>query len=115
MMTDWTNKENLIPDPLIYDDQAIIANIKHKGLVILTGCGHVGIINTVRYAVSLTGLNKIHAVIGGFHLTGGMYEDIKEQTIDELRKADPAYLVPYHCTGWKATNRIIETMPKVHL
>jgi hypothetical protein len=47
-MTDRSNKENLIPDPLIYDD------------------------------VSLTGVDKIHAVIGGFHLTGGMYEDIIE-------------------------------------
>jgi 7,8-dihydropterin-6-yl-methyl-4-(beta-D-ribofuranosyl)aminobenzene 5'-phosphate synthase len=59
---DPTNKEDLIPDPLINDDQAIIANIKQKGLVIITGCGHAGIVNTIRYAVSLTKVNKIHAV-----------------------------------------------------
>jgi 7,8-dihydropterin-6-yl-methyl-4-(beta-D-ribofuranosyl)aminobenzene 5'-phosphate synthase len=109
---DPTNNKNLIPDPMVYDDQAIIANIKQKGLVIITGCGHAGIINTIRYATSLTGINKIHAVIGGFHLTGGMYEDIIGQTIDELQNADLQYLVPCHCTGWKATNKIIETIPE---
>jgi 7,8-dihydropterin-6-yl-methyl-4-(beta-D-ribofuranosyl)aminobenzene 5'-phosphate synthase len=108
---DPTNNNNLVPDPMVNDDQAVIANIKQKGLVIVTGCGHAGIVNTIRYATSLTGINKIHAVIGGFHLTGGMYEDIIEQTINELQNADPQYLVPCHCTGWKATNKIIETMP----
>ena len=108
---DPTNNNNLVPDPMVNDDQAVIANIKQKGLVIVTGCGHAGIVNTIRYVTSLTGINKIHAVIGGFHLTGGMYEDIIEQTINELQNADPQYLVPCHCTGWKATNKIIETMP----
>lgn len=108
---DPTNNNNLVPDPMVYDDQAVIANIQRKGLVIITGCGHAGIVNTIRYATSLTGINKIHAIIGGFHLTGGMYEDIIEQTINELQNADPQYLVPCHCTGWKATNKIIETMP----
>jgi len=105
-------EKNLIPDPLINDDQAIVTNVKEKGLVIVTGCGHAGIINTINYAKALTGINKIYAVIGGFHLTGGIYEDIIEPTIKELQRADPRYLVPCHCTGWKATNRIIETMPE---
>ena len=72
---DPQDKQNLIPDPFVNDDQAMIANIKGKGLVIITGCGHAGIINTILYAKLLTGVNKIHSVIGGFHLTGGMYED----------------------------------------
>ena len=109
---DPANNNNLVPDPMVNDDQAIIANIKQKGLVIITGCGHAGIVNTIKYAISLTGINTIHAVIGGFHLTGGMYEDIIEQTISELKNVDPQYLVPCHCTGWKATNRIIEIMPQ---
>ena len=89
-------EKNLIPDPLINDDQAIVANVKEKGLVIVTGCGHAGIINTINYAKALTGINKIYAVIGGFHLTGGIYEDIIEPTIKELQRADPGYLVPCH-------------------
>jgi 7,8-dihydropterin-6-yl-methyl-4-(beta-D-ribofuranosyl)aminobenzene 5'-phosphate synthase len=108
---DPQDKRNLIPDPFVNDDQAIIANIKGKGLVIITGCGHAGIINTILYAKLLTGVNRIHSVIGGFHLTGGMYEDKIEQTIEELQKANPEYVIPCHCTGWKAINRIIDTMP----
>jgi 7,8-dihydropterin-6-yl-methyl-4-(beta-D-ribofuranosyl)aminobenzene 5'-phosphate synthase len=82
-------------------------------LVILTGCGHAGVINTINYAKKITGISRIYALIGGFHLPadGGIYEAAIEPTLKELRKADPDYLVPCHCTGWKATNRIIDTMP----
>jgi len=58
------------PDPLILDDQALIANVANRGLVILTGCGHAGVINICRYAQRLTGVARLHAVIGGLHLTG---------------------------------------------
>jgi 7,8-dihydropterin-6-yl-methyl-4-(beta-D-ribofuranosyl)aminobenzene 5'-phosphate synthase len=108
------NEGNLVPDPLVKDDQAIVANISDKGLVILTGCGHVGIINTINYAKKITGINKIHAIIGGFHLPadGGIYEAAIEPTLKEFQKAQPDYLIPCHCTGWKAVNRIIEIMPE---
>jgi 7,8-dihydropterin-6-yl-methyl-4-(beta-D-ribofuranosyl)aminobenzene 5'-phosphate synthase len=108
------NEKDLRPDPLVKDDQAIVANVRNKGLVILTACGHSGIINTINYAKKVTSINKIYAVMGGFHLTadGGIYEQAIEPTIKELEKADPDYIVPCHCTGWKATNRIIETFPE---
>lgn len=111
---DPTNEENLIPDPLIRDDQALVVNISDKGLVILTGCGHAGIINTINYAKKITGTDRIHAIIGGFHLPAddGIFEAAIEPTLEEFQKAQPDYLVPCHCTGWKATNRIIETMPE---
>lgn len=85
-----------------------------KGLIILTGCGHAGVINTINYAKKITGINRIHAIMGGFHLPsdGGIYEAAIEPTMKELQRAQPDYLVPCHCTGWKATNRIIETMPE---
>jgi 7,8-dihydropterin-6-yl-methyl-4-(beta-D-ribofuranosyl)aminobenzene 5'-phosphate synthase len=105
-------EKELVPDPLVNDDQAIVVNIKQKGLVILTGCGHAGIINTINYAKKVTNINKVFAVLGGFHLTGGIYEEAIEPTIKELQKADPKYIIPCHCTGWKATNRIIEVMPE---
>ena len=109
-------KGNLIPDPLVNDDQAIVVNIKDKGLVIISGCAHAGIINTINYAKFLTGINKIYAIVGGFHLTGGgIYEDAIESTIRELKKINPRYLVPCHCTGWKATNRIIQKLPEKFL
>ena len=53
---------------MIKDDQAIVVNVLDKGLVILTGCGHAGVVNTINYAKKITRINKIHAVIGGFHL-----------------------------------------------
>jgi 7,8-dihydropterin-6-yl-methyl-4-(beta-D-ribofuranosyl)aminobenzene 5'-phosphate synthase len=110
---DPNNEKILVPDPLIKDDQATVVNVSDKGLVILTGCGHAGVINTINYAKKITGVSRIHAVIGGFHLPadGGIYEAAIEPTLKELQKLDPDYLVPCHCTGWKATNRIIETMP----
>ena len=110
---DSDNENKLVPDPLIKDDQAIIVNVEDKGLVVLTGCSHAGVINTINYAKKITGINRIYAVVGGFHLPadGGIYEAAIEPTLKELQKADPDYLVPCHCTGWKATNRIIETMP----
>src|SRR5919108_1989537 len=111
---DPDNENKLVPDPLIKDDQAIVVNVLDKGLVILTGCGHAGVINTINYAKKITGINKIHAVIGGFHLPadGGIYEAAIEPTLKEFQKAQPDYLVSCHCTGWKATNRIIEIMPE---
>jgi 7,8-dihydropterin-6-yl-methyl-4-(beta-D-ribofuranosyl)aminobenzene 5'-phosphate synthase len=111
---DPSNEKNLIPDPLVKDDQAIVANVSGKGLVILTGCGHAGVVNTMNYAEKITGINKIHAIIGGFHLPadGGIYEAAIEPTLKEFKEAQPDYLIPCHCTGWKATNRIIETMPE---
>src|SRR6266571_1234420 len=83
-------------DPLIKDDQAIVLNIKDKGLVVITGCGHAGIINTLRYAKELTGEDRIFELIGGMHLTGGIFESIIPRTIDELERLQPRFLIPCH-------------------
>jgi len=68
--------ESWEPDPLILDDQALIAHVAGRGLVVLTGCGHAGIINICRYAQRLTGVGKLHAVIGGFHLAGPLFKPV---------------------------------------
>ncbi len=86
----------------ILDDQGIVVNVKDKGLVIVTGCGHSGIINTILYAQEITGVKEIFAVIGGFHLSGSVFEPIIAPTIAEMKKFSPAVLAPTHCTGWKA-------------
>jgi 7,8-dihydropterin-6-yl-methyl-4-(beta-D-ribofuranosyl)aminobenzene 5'-phosphate synthase len=107
-------ERNLIPDPLVKDDQAIVVNVRKKGLIILTGCGHAGVINTINCAKKIAEVDKVYAVIGGFHLPadGGIYEAAIEPTLNELQKVDPDYIIPCHCTGWKATNKIIKTMPE---
>ncbi len=99
------------PDPLILDDQALIANVAGRGLVVLTGCGHAGIINICRYAQRLTGVTKLHAVIGGFHLSGALFEPIIADTVAALGQLAPDVIVPAHCTGWKATHAIAGRLP----
>ncbi|AIC16578.1 Beta-lactamase domain protein [Nitrososphaera viennensis EN76] len=98
-------------DPLIKDDQAVILNVKDKGLVIITGCGHAGIINTLNYAKELTGEDRIYAVLGGMHLTGGLFEPIIPRTTDELEGLKPKFVVPCHCSGLKAVTQIARKMP----
>jgi 7,8-dihydropterin-6-yl-methyl-4-(beta-D-ribofuranosyl)aminobenzene 5'-phosphate synthase len=96
---------------MILDDQALIAHVEGKGLVVLTGCGHSGIVNIVRYAKKLTGSSHVYAVVGGFHLSGGLFERIIPPTIEALRAEGPEVVVPGHCTGWKAVHRLAATMP----
>lgn len=98
-------------DPLILDDQAIVLHIREKGLVVLTGCGHAGIINTVRYARKLTGIEQIYAIIGGFHLGGMTPEPLIQQTCDALAAFAPAIIVPTHCTGFRAIHRMATLLP----
>jgi len=104
--------KGLVHDPLIKDDQALVAKVDGKGLIVVSGCGHAGIINTINYAKKLGGTEKVHAVLGGFHLSGELYEDAIEPTIRALQDADPDYIIPCHCTGWKAINSIIQSMPQ---
>lgn len=99
------------PDPLILDDQALIAHVAGRGLVVLTGCGHAGVINICRYAQRLTGVSKLHAVIGGFHLTGPLFEPVIADTVTALDRLAPDVIVPAHCTGWKATHAIARALP----
>ena len=99
------------PDPLILDDQALVANVRGRGLVVVTGCGHSGIVNTLRYVQRLTGETRLHAVVGGFHLSGPRFEPIIGPTCDALADLAPDYLVPCHCTGWRATHAIAARFP----
>jgi 7,8-dihydropterin-6-yl-methyl-4-(beta-D-ribofuranosyl)aminobenzene 5'-phosphate synthase len=98
------------PDP-ISDDQALVLHLKDKGLVVISGCGHAGIINTVLYSRKFTGVEKIHGVLGGFHLSGPFFEPIIEKTIEALKKMAPQVIMPMHCTGWKAIQRFSEEFP----
>lgn len=98
-------------DPLILDDQALIASVPGRGLIVLTGCGHSGIVNIVRHAQKLTGETKIAAVIGGFHLNGPLFAPLIDATIAELTAAAPAMIVPGHCTGFEAVRAFSLALP----
>jgi 7,8-dihydropterin-6-yl-methyl-4-(beta-D-ribofuranosyl)aminobenzene 5'-phosphate synthase len=99
------------PDPLILDDQALVASVRGHGLLVLTGCGHSGIINILRYVRKLTGEDRIHAVLGGLHLSGKAFEPIIGATCDALGAFSPDFLVPAHCTGWRATHALAAQFP----
>jgi 7,8-dihydropterin-6-yl-methyl-4-(beta-D-ribofuranosyl)aminobenzene 5'-phosphate synthase len=109
----WARRDGVwVPDPLILDDQCAIVNVRGKGLVVVTGCGHSGIINIIRHAQTLTGVDAVHAVIGGFHLTGGLFEPIIPATVAALQRIGPRYVMPGHCTGWSATHHLARALPE---
>lgn len=99
-----------VPDTF-RDDQSIVVNVKNKGLVVISGCAHAGIINSVLYGRELTGRTDVCAVIGGFHLSGAIMEPAIEPTVKELKKMSLQVISPMHCTGFKAIARIAGEMP----
>lgn len=92
------------------DDQALVLNLDGKGLVVIGGCMHAGIINTLRHAQEVTGITKVHAVIGGFHLTGAPGENINE-ALENLKKINPSLLIAGHCTGFDALTLMAKLFP----
>lgn len=99
------------PDPLILDDQAVVVRVRDKGLVVITGCGHAGVVNIARHAMRLVGVDRLHALIGGFHLTGPAFEPVIEPTVTALTAMAPDAVVPAHCTGWRAQHRLGAALP----
>lgn len=103
------------PDRWIWDDQAVVVYVQGRGLVIVSGCSHAGAINVIRHAQRLTGIEQVHAFVGGMHLTGGLFEAIIPRTIDEMAAIGPAVLVPGHCTGWKAVHQLAAKLPQAFI
>jgi len=112
MPTTYYRKNGDLYKDHIKDDQGLVINIRNRGLVVITGCGHSGIINTIRYAQRITGENRIYAVLGGFHLTGTHFEKIIPRTVEEMKKFSPEIIVPCHCTGWNAIEAFKKAFPE---
>ena len=94
------------PDPQVFDDQAVVVNVRGRGLVVVTGCGHAGAVNIARHAMRLTGVDRLDALIGGFHLSGPAFAPVIEPTAAALADMAPSLVVPAHCTGWQAQQRL---------
>ena len=103
------------PDTWIWDDQAVVCHVRDKGLVVLSSCSHAGVINVLKHAQRLTGIEHVYAFVGGLHLTGGLFEPIIPRTIGELAAIGPEIVVPGHCTGWKATHELARQLPHTYL
>ena len=99
------------PDPLVLDEQALIVNVSGRGLVVITGCGHAGVVNIARYARRLCGGEPLYALLGGFHLNGPLFEPLIPRVLDELAAMNPGVLVPAHCTGWRAQHAMAARFP----
>lgn len=97
-------------DPVL-DDQALVVHLEGRGLVVISGCSHAGIVNTILHAMKLTGVQRLHAVLGGFHLGGPAYEPIVGDTISALKDMSPEVIVPMHCTGWSSIHKFAEAFP----
>ena len=92
------NTGDFVPDDFEHE---IATNfvVKGKGLVILTSCSHRGVLNTIRQAQVASGVQKVHAVIGGFHIVPPLTEDYIREVVAELKQIDPDYIMPAHCSG----------------
>ena len=90
-------RPGLIPDQFRHE-LATAFNLKGRGLIVLTSCSHRGVVNAIKQAQAASGVNKVHAVIGGFHLAP-YQPDYLRQTIAALKEIDPDYVVPLHCSG----------------
>ena len=91
----------IVPDEHIHE-HATCFNLKDKGLMVISSCGHVGIVNSVRQAKEVSGIDKVHAIMGGFHL-GPAPADYLTQVVAEIGKLKPDVLIPMHCSGFNFT------------
>jgi 7,8-dihydropterin-6-yl-methyl-4-(beta-D-ribofuranosyl)aminobenzene 5'-phosphate synthase len=99
----------LVQDTFI-GEQTLLVNVRGRGLVVVTSCSHRGIVGICRHASRITGVDKIHAVVGGFHLSGLDDERIT-RVVDEFRRLGIDWVVPQHCTGLEAIVAFATRMP----
>lgn len=99
----------MVPDDFEHE-QATAYHVKGRGLVVMTSCGHRGIVNSVRAAMKVSGVDKVHAVLGGFNLAPHPL-DYQRQTLAELKALDPDVLIPMHCSGEAFISMVQQEMP----
>ena len=93
------------------EEHAVSYLVRNRGLVVISSCGHIGIVNTVRAALATTGVNRLHAVLGGFHLVASK-QDYIDHTVDALAELNPDVVVPMHCTGQAFIDTMRRRLPE---
>ena len=101
---------DLVKD-IFWGEHATAYNVKGRGLVVISSCGHAGIINSVRQIQKSTGIEKVHAVVGGWHLAP-YPDEIIAKTVEALKEINPDYLIPLHCTGFRTMMAVQQEMPQ---
>jgi 7,8-dihydropterin-6-yl-methyl-4-(beta-D-ribofuranosyl)aminobenzene 5'-phosphate synthase len=109
----YRDGDDFMPDDLD-EDQAVVINLQGKGLIVLSGCAHSGIVNTIEYARQLTGVERVYAIIGGFHLARASQDEI-EKTTAYIKDLQPNYVIPSHCTGFQASSRFAREIPEAFI
>lgn len=99
---------------LFTDEQALVMRVAGKGIVVIAGCSHPGIVNMVKYAQKLTGVERVAAIIGGFHLTAGG-EELINHTVQGLQEINPELIVAGHCTGFRALTKLAAAFPETFM
>ncbi|KAF9142498.1 hypothetical protein BG015_000812 [Linnemannia schmuckeri] len=105
----WTSEQEIM------DERYLVARVRSKGLVVLTGCSHAGVINVCQDVQRAFGAgnekdNNIFFVVGGFHLAGGSMESRIEETVKDMKEINPSYMAPGHCSGWRAKSALENAM-----
>jgi 7,8-dihydropterin-6-yl-methyl-4-(beta-D-ribofuranosyl)aminobenzene 5'-phosphate synthase len=106
----WVKREDKRVPETFVGEQSVVLSLQGKGLVVFTGCAHLGVVNTVKHAQKITGVTKVHAILGGFHLIGAK-EEVIQKTVADLKAMAPDYVVPMHCTGFEAVVVFAKEMP----
>src|SRR6185369_3619133 len=99
----------IVPDEHVHE-HATCFNLRGKGLVVISSCGHVGIVNSVRQAQVVSGVQKVHAIVGGFHL-GPAPKDYLAQVVAEIKTLQPDVVLPMHCSGANFIQEMRVQMP----
>jgi 7,8-dihydropterin-6-yl-methyl-4-(beta-D-ribofuranosyl)aminobenzene 5'-phosphate synthase len=97
------------PDPWITDERWVAVHVRDLGAIVFTACSHAGVVNVLHHAREVFDPIALYGVMGGFHLSGAACEPIIPQTVDDMRQFDLKVIVPGHCTGWRAVQRLVET------
>jgi 7,8-dihydropterin-6-yl-methyl-4-(beta-D-ribofuranosyl)aminobenzene 5'-phosphate synthase len=86
-------------------------HVRDRGLVVITSCGHAGVINSVRQCQKVSGIDRVHAIVGGFHLAAAS-DEIVAKTVEAFKQIDPDYIIPAHCSGLAAIVAVQRELPK---
>jgi 7,8-dihydropterin-6-yl-methyl-4-(beta-D-ribofuranosyl)aminobenzene 5'-phosphate synthase len=87
-------------------------SVRDLGLVVIASCSHRGVLNSVRRAQAVSGIERVHAVVGGFHLVRPRTEEEARRTVAEFARINPAYIIPMHCTGEAFIAEALRVMPE---
>ena len=97
------------PDTWLFDERYVAVRVKNKGVIVFTACSHTGVVNVLTNAREVFADGPLHAVMGGFHLSGAEVEPAIPDTIRDMQAFDLKRIIPAHCTGWRAVTALVNT------